>query len=199
MGVFVNNFISTEVAPFLKEQDYKRQGLRFYKTTESLIYSISFQCSSGNLSGQHEMFYINCGIYAPEIEIEQGKAPKKQPKETEWHYRKRLEKITKCPNDRFAINSSCDNIELGKVVRLELQKVQAFYDRVTDTSILCEIAEITNNDDLLVYYLAKKQYKDVERYLIMQKNQFGKEERWENIEQRLQTTCSLFGYKIKCF
>lgn len=132
-----NDMIKQDVKPFLSRHGFTKKSLTFSKRTESLVYIINFQKSSGN-SADNVMFYVNCGIYAAELaQLQSGKIAT-EPKEAECHFRARIREIAVSAPDRFAITSDTNGDDLSETLLNGLTEVLHFFDTKTSARSIAD-------------------------------------------------------------
>lgn len=66
MQEWFKQLVKNEVKPLLAKRGYAKKNLSFVKAQNNLLYSFHLQKSHGN-SAEQVMFYVNCGIYSPEL------------------------------------------------------------------------------------------------------------------------------------
>ncbi|WP_103110134.1 DUF4304 domain-containing protein [Brevibacillus reuszeri] len=125
-----NDMINQDVKPFLSNQGFTKKSLNFYKMSDSLIYIINFQKSSGNTT-DNVMFYVNCGIYAAELAQIKSREILTAPKESECHFRARIGEITETVPDRFSISPDTNREDLKRILLGGLAEVIHFYETMT--------------------------------------------------------------------
>jgi hypothetical protein len=132
--------LSHQVRPFLKEKAYRRKGNNFYKPEDGLIYLINFQKSAFN-RGEFLCFYINCGIYSPEYADRMGNEPLDFPKETDCHWRSRIEEIAaiNIPGFQWFQMKEYNADTLWSTIMDALQEVDQFFSTINRVEFLTKL------------------------------------------------------------
>lgn len=74
MGELTDTFVRDELWPFLREHGFKRQRTTFNRRTSDTCEVINVQSSQFNSSGD-ERFYLNYGVYRPDVATKAGASP----------------------------------------------------------------------------------------------------------------------------
>jgi len=195
------DLIKCTVAPYLKNDGFKKASLNFHKTHGDLYYVINFQCDTRNSYGQHR-FYVNCGIHSYALDKILGQVRSKPPKYFECFFHARIEQITGSSNQWYDLNSGTDMEDVTICVMSDIQKLIKYLNTIDTTESLVEI--------LLTGY-GLMQYEETLRYLIKTGNMqrmadFAKkiydvkpnvEGRWSFFENKVNTILSSEGFKYK--
>jgi Domain of unknown function (DUF4304) len=99
--------VKETISPLLKSAGFSKKSLNFYRKRVGLTEVINLQRSKWNSEEQVE-FFINVGIYAPEIETVLGIEIIEFPKEYDCHFQKRIKEIAPLGSDRFEITPKTD-------------------------------------------------------------------------------------------
>ncbi len=194
-----NELVKCDVKPFLSKHGYAKKGLNFYKTTESLIYMIHFQKSSGN-SSDNVMFYVNCGIYAAELAQIQSREILTTPKEVDCHFRARIGEITESAPDRYSITPDTNMDDLRKTLLSELEVVNHFYVKMNSARDIVHYYTsgpfLHLGEESFHLLLQSNDVAAARQYLKALQEKYGTENRWTIFEKKFQAIFHKYGVEF---
>lgn len=180
--------LSGSVKPLLKLKGFSKKGLSFYRRLADLIFIINFQNSQGNTSAQTK-FYVNCGIYSMRIDEVIGKAPCREPKEYECHFRKRISALVNAAEDVYLVDAHTDLQVMGSGLLADLERVVGVFDDIHSTADLVELMieenGLNNYLELFEFLLLTGNLNGLRLHVQTLQQTFGKERRWSIFEEQM--------------
>ncbi|WP_020617320.1 DUF4304 domain-containing protein [Paenibacillus daejeonensis] len=191
-----NDLIKQDVKPFLLEHGFVRKGLNFYRSTDALTYIINIQKSSGN-TVDRVMFYVNCGIYSPELATIQGKTIQSPPTEVECHFRSRIESIATSMPARFELTEDIDVEIIRQTLRDGLEEVIRFFEQMTNARSIVDyyrtLPALHMSEEGLHLLLQSGAIEEARTYVAALRDKHGEENRWSIFEAKYQAIFDEYG------
>jgi hypothetical protein len=85
----IDEVIRSGVAPLMKQEGFTRSARTFHRRVGNTWLVVNIQASQENL-GDHGRFYVNVGVYFPEVDLLQTGRTRDKPKEYECALRNRV-------------------------------------------------------------------------------------------------------------
>lgn len=194
-----NDMIKQDVKPFLSTHGFAKKSLNFNKKTESLIYMFNFQKSSGN-SADNVMFYVNCGIYVPELAQIQSREILAAPQEYECHFRARIGEIAQSVPDRFSITPDTNMDDLRKTLLSGLEEVIHFYSTMTSARSIVDYYTsgpfLHLGEESFHLLLQSNDVEAAKHYLKALQEKYGTENRWTIFENKYKAIFNQYGVEF---
>ena len=194
-----NDMIKQDVKPFLSNHGFAKKSLNFYKMSDSLIYMIHFQKSSGN-TADNVMFYVNCGIYAAELAQIQSREILTAPKESECHFRARIGEITETVPDRFSISPDTNMDDLRRILLGGLAEVIHFYETMTSARSIVDYYTsgpfLHLGEESFHLLLQSNDVAAATHYLKALHKKHGSENRWTIFENKYKAIFNKYGVEF---
>jgi hypothetical protein len=181
--------VSGAIAPLLKKNEFRKKGLDFYKTTQDLVFDVNIQ--KGKVQ-QQAYFYINIGIYSPEIDHTIGIAENEQPKEFECHFRRRIADLINAGQDRYMADTTTPaqiSTDLDLAMKV-LDKIRSTNDLV---KLMCERGGLENYEKLVSYLALTDNHLLLKTYIDALKKLLGDDHRWPFFEGKMNTILKNHG------
>jgi hypothetical protein len=178
--------ISEVIKPILKENNYKKKSLTFYKSDGDLTYVLNFQRSLEN-TAEKAKFYLNCGIYSSQIDKTLDGIEIKEPKEYECHYTVRIGQLKNTGDDGYIIDKTTDIDALKSTINSDLNFALELFDKIlTLPDLIKQMIEHNSKDfDLFEYLVLKDDNENLKRQLIKMHSFWGYEKQWKSIRKNL--------------
>ncbi|SEW53444.1 DUF4304 domain-containing protein [Chitinophaga arvensicola] len=187
--------VSGAIAPLLKKNEFRKKGLDFYKTTQDLVFDVNIQ--KGKVQ-QQAYFYINIGIYSPELDRTIGIAENGQPKEFECHFRRRIADLINAGQDRYMADTTTaaqitTDLDLAMDV---LDKIRSANDLV---KLMCERGGLENYEKLVSYLALTDNHTLLKTYIDALKKLLGDDKRWPFFEGKMNEILKSHGKEYGIF
>lgn len=193
-----NELISQTIKPLLKEEQFVKKGLNFFKQKDDLIFLFNFQNSQGN-TGAQIRFYINCCIHSTAVDQAIGRAQNTAPKEYECYFRKRISDMTGAQTDGYIINGETNMQVLEAAIVKDLKKAISVFNQIFSCKDLVNLMirknGLNNYQELFEYLLIKKDHAGLQQYMGQLYQTFGKEKRWNIFENNINNLLLKYQYK----
>lgn len=195
-----NEMMKKDVKPFLSKHGFTKKSLNFYKTKEDLIYMFNFQKSSG--SALHQvMFYINCGIYSAELAQLQSKEIQTAPKESECHFKSRIEEICTSAPNRFSITLDTDMEHFKNELLQFLGEVIDFFETMTSARSIADRyiskSSLHLSEEIFHLLLQSNDVSTAKHYLNGLQGKYGAENRWNLFEKKYEDIFGEYGVEFE--
>ncbi|MBT2761970.1 DUF4304 domain-containing protein [Paenibacillus sp. ISL-20] len=194
-----NALIKQDVKSLLSKHGFAKKSLNFNKIADSLIYMFNFQKSSGS-SADNVMFYVNCGIYAAELVRIQSREILTAPKETECHFRARMEQIVESVPDRFSITPDTNMDDLRETLLRGLEEVIHFYDTMTSARFIVDYyisgPFLHLGEESFHLLLRSNDIAAARHYLKALQEKYGAENRWTIFKNKYKAIFDKYGVEF---
>ncbi|MEQ7050603.1 DUF4304 domain-containing protein [Paenibacillaceae sp. P-4] len=200
MQELFNEMMKKDVKPFLSSHGFTKKNLNFYKTKEDLVYMFNFQKSTGSAL-HHVMFYINCGIYSTELAQLQSKEIKTAPKESECHYRSRIEEISTAAPDRFSITLDTNMGQFKKELLQFLGEVIDFFETMTSARSIADQyiskSSLHLSEEIFHLLLQSNDILAAKHYSRGLQVKYGSENRWIIFDKKYEDIFGKYGVEFE--
>lgn len=116
---YINEIVKKGVAPTLKSNGFRKQGLHFARRNGSVSHYLNIQLSSWNC-GSDGGFYINAGVAFDDLYSHFGELPPKFPKYENCQFLVRMEQLNPQLPQQFRVDDSTDLDALASTVAKEI-------------------------------------------------------------------------------
>jgi len=183
-----DEIIKETVKPLMKEKEYRKIGLTFYKEKKDLIYMINIQKSTHN-NYEKISFYINCCIHSKQMDEILDKEIKTRPKHYQCYYRKRIESILENSKKRYTITSDTEKQELQKELKSNIRQAVEYLE-ITNTldkliKLMIKQNGLHNYREILLFLLKTSKADYTKMYIKKLYQDFNKDNRWMQFEQQI--------------
>ena len=195
MQEWFKQLVKNEVKPLLVKRGYAKKNLGFVKAQNNLLYSFHLQKSHGN-SAEQVMFYVNCGIYSPELAqwattsstpgasgaTSPSVSAVSDPHSVAPQFTARIEELVPAAPSRYSLTPDVDPEAFTKELIRHLTDAVAFLETITDTRAILDYyrdrVALHLSEETLRYLLHHGDKETADQYLQQLQAKYGFETRW---------------------
>lgn len=211
MQEMFKQLVKNQVKPLFAKRGYAKKKMGFLKVQNNLLYSFNLQKSHGNSAGQ-VMFYVNCGIYSPELAqwwadpvalsaSSSASLPSvsavSDPYSVAPQFTARIEEVVPEAPARYSLTSDMEPEAIGKELTRHLAEAVDFLEGITDTRAILDYYRVRValhlSEENLRYLLHHKERETADQYMQQLQAKYGAEQRWAIWDAKF---CAIYAEQV---